>query len=237
MIEGRGGDSPAAGQYAGAIPLAWQEALLAHGYDPAKAESLAERLSSRAGGSFPARHDIFRALWGTPPGKVRAVILGQDPYFSEPNQAHGLAFSVPAEVPLPPSLRVIFAALAVGRGEKWQAPADGILTSWCDQGVLLLNTALTVPAGGPPGSDLQFWSDFIRAVLEAVKSNTRPVVFLLWGKKAEKAAGAIHAPHYALINAHPTSRTAKASKLTVDPPFEKAAQIVNQTGGNLTWAL
>ncbi len=237
MTRKSGASLPGAMSDAGSIPPEWQEALRRQGYDPAEAKKLADRLSSRTGGSFPARHDVFRALWGTRPGDVRAVILGQDPYFSEPGQAHGLAFSVPVGVPHPPSLRNILNALAVDQTPKWQAPTDGDLAAWCDQGVLLLNTALTVPAGGPPETDLQDWNDFTCAILDVVKSSTRPVVFLLWGKKAEKAAGTIRAPHVAFINAHPTSRRAKAPKLAVDPPFKKAAQIVNKAGGNLTWIL
>lgn len=219
------------------LPSEWQHALRRHGYDPADAVRLADRLSLRTGGSYPERQDVFRALWGTAPKEVRVVILGQDPYFSEPDQAHGLAFSVPAGVGHPTSLRVIFKALKKDLGAGWTTPVDGTLTAWCDQGVLLLNTALTVPAGGPAETDLEAWSDFVSAVLDVVKSSGRPVVFLLWGKKAVAAAGAISAPHAAFINAHPASGKAVNPKLSAAPPFKKAAAIVNSAGGNLTWSL
>lgn len=219
------------------LPFEWQHALRRHGYDPADAVRLADRLSLRTGGSYPERQDVFRALWGTTPQEVRVVILGQDPYFSEPDQAHGLAFSVPAGVGHPPSLRVIFKALKRDLGPRWTAPVDGTLTAWCDQGVMLLNTALTVPAGGPAGTDLEAWSDFVSAVLDVIKSSGRPVVFLLWGKEAVTVAGAICAPHVAFINAHPASGRAMAPKLDAAPPFKKAAKIVNGVCGSLTWSL
>lgn len=133
---------------------------------------------------YPPRADWFAAFHRTPPERVRVVILGQDPYH-EPMQAMGLAFSVPAGVPLPPSLRNICRELETDLG--CPAPQSGDLTPWAEQGVLLLNTVLTVAAGQANSHSRLGWQRFTAEVLAAVAALPQPVAFVLWGAPAQKA--------------------------------------------------
>ena len=129
----------------------------------------------------------FRALEETPPERVHAVVLGQDPYHGR-GQAEGLAFSVPAGIALPPSLRNIFRELACG---ETPPPAGGSLLPWARQGVLLLNTSLTVEEGRPGSHARQGWERFTDAVLETVACRATPCAYLLWGAHAQAKAGLI----------------------------------------------
>ena len=133
---------------------------------------------------FPPREDWFAALRLTPPGRVRAVILGQDPYH-EPGQAMGLAFSVRPGVKLPPSLRNIYRELEADLGTP--APPSGDLTSWAEQGVLLLNTVLTVRAGAANSHKGLGWQAFTGELLAAVAALPQPIAFVLWGAPAQRA--------------------------------------------------
>lgn len=133
---------------------------------------------------FPPRP--FRALEETPLSAVRAVVLGQDPYHGR-GQAEGLAFSVPPGVPLPPSLRNIFRELA-GDGVR---PSTGSLVPWARQGVLLLNTCLTVEEGRPASHAKQGWEQLTDSLLRAVASRSSPCAYLLWGAHAQAKAGLI----------------------------------------------
>ena len=135
---------------------------------------------------YPAPADRFRAFELTPLDRVRVVILGQDPYHG-PGQAHGLSFSVAQDVRVPPSLANIFRELE--RDIGCPPPVHGDLSCWARQGVLLLNTALSVEAEKPGSHRGQGWERFTDAAIGAVVARGRPVVFLLWGKHAlEKAA-------------------------------------------------
>lgn len=131
----------------------------------------------RAGTVYPAAANVFRAFELTPYARVRVVILGQDPYHGE-GQAHGLAFSV-AQGRLPPSIRKIRKELE--RDPEVAAPEGGNLEGWASQGVLLLNTVLTVRAGAPNSHRARGWEDFTDAVISAVNEKSDRVVFLLWG--------------------------------------------------------
>lgn len=130
----------------------------------------------------------FRALELTPLAGVRAVILGQDPYHG-PGQAEGLAFSVAPGVALPPSLRNIFRELACGPAEP--PPASGSLLPWARQGVLLLNTSLTVEEGQPGSHAKKGWEQLTDALLETVASQASPCAYLLWGAHAQAKAALI----------------------------------------------
>ena len=153
---------------------------------------------------FPPREDLFNAFALTPPEAVRVVILGQDPYH-EPGQAHGLAFSVRRGVKLPPSLRNIYQELESDVGI---APAkDGDLTAWARQGVLLLNTVLTVESGRANSHKNFGWQRFTDAVLAACAALPQPVAFVLWGGQAQKKAPLLEggaAPRLILQSAHPS---------------------------------
>lgn len=130
----------------------------------------------------------FRALALTPLSAVKVLILGQDPYHG-PGQAEGLAFSVMPGVRLPPSLRNIFKEVARDGGSSM--PANGSLLRWAQQGVLLLNTCLTVEQGQPASHARQGWEVLTDEIIEAVSSNGRPVVFVLWGAHAQAKRGLV----------------------------------------------
>lgn len=163
---------------------AW-DALLAHPFDrsPHRETLLAAEAADAQETVYPPRADWFAAFRLTPPEQVRVVILGQDPYH-EPGQAMGLAFSVRPGVRLPPSLRNIYRELEADLG--CPAPPTGDLTAWAAQGVLLLNTVLTVAAGRANSHRQLGWQAFTREVLAAVAALPQPVAFVLWGAPAQK---------------------------------------------------
>ena len=132
---------------------------------------------------YPPGKDIFRAFALTPIDKVKVVILGQDPYHGE-GQAMGLSFSVPDGVQAPPSLRNIFKEISTDLDIKMSGRPD--LTRWAEQGVLLLNSILTVRAGEAASHDNIGWQQFTDAVISYLSKNTRGLVFLLWGNYARK---------------------------------------------------
>jgi uracil-DNA glycosylase len=156
---------------------------------------------------FPKGPDWFRALDLTPPDEVRVVILGQDPYHGL-GQAHGLCFSVPNGVDPPPSLRNIYKELESDLGVK---PArHGFLEHWAKQGVLLLNSVLTVEMGRAASHRDRGWERFTDAIIAAINESERPVVFMLWGSYAQKKAAfvdtskhlVLQAPHPSPLSAH-----------------------------------
>jgi len=152
---------------------------------------------------YPPGPLIFNAFNQTPFDKVRVVILGQDPYHGE-GQAHGLSFSVPAGIKPPPSLVNIFKEIQTDIGV--QMPMQyGNLTKWAEQGVLLLNAALTVRAGEPFSHAKYGWADFTDAVIQKISDEKSGVVFLLWGKFAQEKQVLIdESKHYVLKAAHPS---------------------------------
>lgn len=162
---------------------------------------------------FPAQP--FRALALTPLSQVKVVILGQDPYHG-PGQAQGLAFSVPTGLKLPPSLRNIFKEVrqdpALGLAPL-TCPMDGSLVPWATQGVLLLNTCLTVEAGRPASHAQRGWEALTRSVVEAVAAQSDAVVFMLWGAHAQTMAALIktvdgQSNHLVLAANHPSPLSA-----------------------------
>lgn len=155
---------------------------------------------------YPDMYDIFNALKYTSFADTKAVILGQDPYHG-PGQAHGLCFSVKKGVPLPPSLVNIYKEISDDLGVTM--PSHGELTGWARQGVLLLNTVLTVRAGQPNSHKDKGWEFFTDRVISELNKKEQPVVFLLWGANAEKKARIITNPkHYKLITVHPSPLSA-----------------------------
>ena len=161
--------------------------------------------AARAAGTvYPPEERTFFALTATPPERVRAVILGQDPYH-EPGQAMGLAFSVPQGERLPPSLRNIFTELHTDLGLP--QPSGGDLTPWAERGVLLLNTVLTVAEGRANAHKDLGWQRFTDAVIAACGSLEQPVAFVLWGAQAQKKAPLCQTgagPRLILQAAHPS---------------------------------
>ncbi len=155
---------------------------------------------------YPGMYDIFNALKLTSYDDVKAVILGQDPYH-EPNQAHGLAFSVKDGVALPPSLRNIYKELNTDLGLP--IPEKGDLTKWAEQGVLLLNTALTVRRGQANSHRGKGWEVFTDRIIEIMNEREKPVVFILWGANARAKTALITNPvHKILTCAHPSPLSA-----------------------------
>ncbi|OIN07895.1 uracil-DNA glycosylase [Oceanisphaera psychrotolerans] len=156
---------------------------------------------------YPPRPDVFHALQYTEPGNVKVVMLGQDPYHG-PDQAHGLCFSVRPGVRVPPSLRNIYKELATDI-EGFEAPEHGYLESWARQGVLMLNTVLTVEAGKAHSHAKLGWETFTDKVIQAVNDQAEGVVFLLWGSHAQKKGAMIDRQrHHVLTAAHPSPLSA-----------------------------
>lgn len=155
---------------------------------------------------YPNMYDIFNALHYTPYSKVKVVILGQDPYHG-PNQAHGLSFSVKPGVPAPPSLLNIYKELHSDL--NCYIPNNGYLKKWADQGVLLLNTVLTVRAGEANSHRHKGWENFTNKIIELVNAKTEPVVFILWGKNAQEKQTLITNPiHHIIKSVHPSPLSA-----------------------------
>ena len=155
---------------------------------------------------YPDMYDIFNALKLTPYNDVKAVILGQDPYH-EPNQAHGLAFSVKDGVKLPPSLINIYKELNTDLGLP--IPEKGDLTKWAKEGVLLLNTALTVRRGNANSHRGKGWEIFTDSIIKAMNEREKPVVFILWGANARAKTALITNPNHKILTcAHPSPLSA-----------------------------
>ena len=157
-------------------------------------------------GVCPGMYDIFNALKNAPFSAVKAVIIGQDPYHGE-GQAHGLSFSVRGGIEFPPSLKNIFTELESDLGIA--PPASGDLTAWAREGVLLLNTTLTVRLHSPMSHKGRGWELFTDAVIRALNKKQTPVVFLLWGSHAQSKRALIENPlHTALLAPHPSPLSA-----------------------------
>lgn len=154
----------------------------------------------------PDMYDIFNALKSTSFSATKAVIIGQDPYHGE-GQAHGLSFSVREGIEFPPSLQNIFKELEADLGI--QAPPSGDLTAWAREGVLLLNTTLTVRLHSPMSHKGRGWELFTDAVIRALNRKDTPVVFLLWGSHAQSKRALIENPlHTTLLAPHPSPLSA-----------------------------
>lgn len=155
---------------------------------------------------FPAPDDIFNAFHLTPLGEVKVVILGQDPYHND-GQAHGLCFSVKPDVEIPPSLVNIYQELHDDLG--CYIPNNGYLVKWAQQGVLMLNTVLTVRAHQANSHRGIGWEQFTDAVIEAVNAQDRPIVFLLWGRPAQMKKSMLNNPKHLILEApHPSPLSA-----------------------------
>ncbi|MBR7008114.1 MAG: uracil-DNA glycosylase [Ruminococcus sp.] len=155
---------------------------------------------------YPDMYDIFNALKFTPYENVKAVIIGQDPYH-EPGQAHGLCFSVKKGVPLPPSLQNIYKELHDDVG--CTIPQSGDLTEWAKQGVLLLNTSLTVREGQANSHSGKGWEILTDEVIRKLNNADRPIAFILWGSNARSKASLITNPlHRTFQSPHPSPLSA-----------------------------
>lgn len=155
---------------------------------------------------YPPADDIFNALHLTPLSKVKVLILGQDPYHNE-GQAHGLCFSVKPEVDIPPSLENIYKELKDDLGCK--IPNNGYLVKWAEQGVLMLNTVLTVRAHQANSHQGRGWEQFTDAIINAVNAQDRPIVYMLWGRPAQSKIPMLTNPKHLILKApHPSPLSA-----------------------------
>lgn len=177
---------------------------------------------------YPPSKQIFSALNTTPLADVKVVILGQDPYHG-PNQANGLSFSVQKGIALPPSLRNIFHELHTDLGIP--APRHGDLTKWATQGVLLLNSVLTVEAGQPTSHQKQGWEAFTDEVIDVLNEQREHVVFILWGAYAQRKGQRINSDrHLVLTAAHPSPLAANRGGFFGCKVFSKTNQYLKQHG-------
>jgi len=166
----------------------------------------AEYLSKKI---FPKPENVFKAFWLTPFSQVKAVILGQDPYHGD-GQAHGLCFSVPSGVPLPPSLQNIYKEIESDLGIKKDFKS-GNLESWAQQGVFLLNAILTVVAHNPASHQKKGWENFTDAVIKTISDKRENVVFMLWGNYARSKRNLIDSRKHLILEApHPSPLSAYA---------------------------
>ena len=184
---------------------------------------------------YPDKYKIFEALKLTDYEDVKIVILGQDPYHG-PNQAHGLAFSVSLGVPIPPSLLNIYKDLE--RDMNFRIPNHGYLVDWSKQGVLLLNTALTVRAGMANSHRGKGWEVFTDQVIRHLSLREKPMVFLLWGKNAaEKEALIDTSKHLVLKAPHPSPLSAHRGFLGCGH-FSKANEfLIKNSIAPINWQL
>ncbi|MCI5648018.1 MAG: uracil-DNA glycosylase [Fusicatenibacter sp.] len=176
---------------------------------------------------YPPADDIFNAFHFTPLEQVKVVILGQDPYH-EPGQAHGLCFSVKPEVDIPPSLVNIYRELESDLG--CYIPNNGYLEKWARQGVLMLNTVLTVRAHQANSHKDIGWEEFTDAAIHVLAGLDRPMVFILWGKPAQRKKAMITNPrHLVLESAHPSPLSAYRGFFG-SCPFSKTNDYLEKNG-------
>ena len=194
--------------------------------------------TERAAGktTFPSGPNIFNAFNKTPFDKVKVVILGQDPYHGF-GQAHGLSFSVLPGVKIPPSLQNIFKEIKADIGVE-NPPNFGDLTHWAEQGILLLNAALTVRDGEPMSHAKIGWAQFTDAVIKTISDKKENVIFLLWGKFAQDKQVLINTDsHYILKAAHPSPLSAHNGFFGCKH-FSKTNEILVKHGKNpIDWKL
>lgn len=206
---------------------------------------LTEDMRAQGNVIYPPSEKVLAALNATPPQKVKAVIIGQDPYHDE-GQAMGLAFSVPSGVKPPPSLRNIFKELESDLG--CPEPLSGDLTPWTEQGVLLLNTVLTVEAHKANSHKKLGWQSVTRAVIGACAELPQPVVFICWGRPAlalaEAAVGqAGREDNFILASTHPSplsanNRRSEFPAFIGSSPFSKTNAILEQNNTQpIDWRL
>lgn len=184
---------------------------------------------------YPPEEDIFNAFKLTPLSDIKVVILGQDPYH-EKNQAHGLAFSTPEGNPIPRSLSNIFKEIRNEYGYK--IPHNGCLDKWAKQGVFLLNTVLTVEEANANSHSGCGWQRFTDNVITKINKQNQPIVFMLWGKQAEKKKEFLNNPnHLVLVTSHPSPFSARRGFLGSNH-FKLANEFLRQNNvEEIDWSL
>jgi uracil-DNA glycosylase len=218
------------------IPSGWQSVLAAEvqkQYFQSVTEFVAEERKRYT--VYPKETEVFSSLEYTPYEAVRVLILGQDPYHG-PNQAHGCAFSVRPHVPPPPSLQNIFKELKTDVGAT--PPDHGCLVPWARQGVLLLNTVLTVRAGQANSHQGKGWEQFTDAVFRAVNELPTRVVFILWGASARRKSEMVNlSRHVILQSAHPSPLSAHNGFFGSRPFSKTNAALCEASLTEINWQL
>ena len=176
---------------------------------------------------YPPADDIFNALHLTPLKDVKVLVLGQDPYHNV-NQAHGLSFSVLPGQKVPPSLQNIYQELHDDLG--CYIPNHGYLEKWAKQGVLMLNTVLTVQAHKPNSHQGKGWEQFTDAIIEAVNTQDRPIVYLLWGRPAQRKVPMLNNPKHLILTAPHPSPYSAASGFFGCRHFSQANEFLKANG-------
>lgn len=220
-----------------AQPKTWEVELKNEKQQPYFQEILSFIKIQRAKGKviYPAENDIFNAFKLTPFDKVKVVIIGQDPYHG-PNQAHGLAFSVKRGVKNPPSLKNIFKELH--NDLNLPIPKEGHLEKWAQQGVLLLNTTLTVEAGKPASHAKLGWETFTDRVIEILNADKEGLIFLLWGAHAQRKGQIIDPKRHHVLTAPHPSPFSVARGFFGCRHFSKTNQLLGQMGkAEIDWQL
>jgi len=218
------------------IPESWQAALSSETSKP-YFQDLVKFVEGeyQTNQVFPPQEDVFNALSATPPDQVRVVILGQDPYHDD-GQAHGMAFSVRPGIKPPPSLVNMFKEL--GDDLQCKVPNNGYLVPWAQQGVLLLNTVLTVRAHEPNSHKGRGWETFTDAVLRSVNDRSTPAIFVLWGNPAQKKLKLIDASRHTIIkSAHPSPLSARTGFFGSRPFSQINAALTAAGGSPIDWQL
>lgn len=176
---------------------------------------------------FPPADDIFNAFHLTPLSEVKVVIIGQDPYHND-GQAHGLCFSVKPEVEIPPSLVNIYKELHDDLG--CFIPNNGYLVKWAKQGVLMLNTVLTVRAHMANSHQGKGWEEFTNAAIRALNKQDRPIVFILWGKPAQMKKSMLNNPKHLILEAPHPSPLSSYRGFFGSKPFSKTNAFLGKNG-------
>jgi uracil-DNA glycosylase len=218
------------------IPGPWRSRLSEVASGQAFAETLRKVDDERRRFTiYPPESQMFAALELTPPESIQVVILGQDPYPGA-GMANGLAFSVAPGVAIPASLQNIICSLSPDL--TYMKPASGSLEPWARQGVLLLNTVLTVCAGEPNSHRKLGWQSFTNAVIQAVNDSAAPVIFLLWGKQAQASGRLVTAAqHSKLETSHPSPLSARLGFFH-GRPLQAANAILRSAGRpEIDWTL
>ena len=184
---------------------------------------------------YPPKNEVFRAFQLTPYSETKVVILGQDPYHG-PHQANGLSFSVEEGTKFPPSLRKIFNELV--EDIKCEYRSSGDISSWAKQGVLLLNTTLTVKESQPMSHTGMGWERFTDVVLSEINKKSTPVVFILWGKHAQSKKKLIdQSKHFVIESAHPSPLSARRGFFGSHPFSKTNTFLISKGLTPINWSL
>ena len=214
----------------------WKNAL-AEEFEKQYFKNLWEKVSEeyKTNEIFPPEEDVFNAFNYTPLSKVKCVIIGQDPYHNV-GQAHGLCFSVKPEVAIPPSLVNIYKELHDDVG--FEIPDNGYLEKWANQGILMLNTVLTVRAHEANSHKGLGWEKFTDAVIKVLNEQDRPIVYLLWGAPAQKKAAKVDNLKHLLLKAPHPSPLSSYRGFFGCKHFSKANQFLVENGMEpIDWSL